>query len=102
MTQKKIIGNSVTEGLGSRFNEFSIELDCAPGNPRPDDLFAGVLKDTGFDVVDFDTPAPFFGHQIWILKESANKDDMFAKAKPVFKERVTALYNSGLIRYGTW
>ena len=87
----------------SRINDFSIELDCPPGTPRPNDLIAGVLAETGFEVEDFETGPPFFGHQVWILKESADKDALFtAIRREVIKDRVVKLYNDGIIRYGTW
>lgn len=91
-----------TEKEQKRYNDFSIELDCPPGQVRPNDLIDGVLEGTGLEVSDFDTGAPFFGHQIWILKESAGKDLLFIEKKPVFKERITQYYNQGWIRYGTW
>jgi hypothetical protein len=85
-----------------RFENFSIELDCRPGSPRPNDLIDGVLLTTGLKVSDFTTAPPFFGHQTWILKESVNKDAVFTHYRPLFQQRVTQLYNSGAIRYGTW
>lgn len=88
--------------MNDRMNQFSIELDCAPGSPRPDDLIGGVLKGTRLKLSDFSTGNPFFGNQMWVLKETAGKDELFAKAKPVLKERVEALYHSGAIRYGSW
>lgn len=89
-------------GAEERYQNFSIELDCPPGNPRPGDLIEGVLDGTGLEVKDFSTGNPLFGHQTWILKASADKDELFTKGKPKFKERITKLYNSGRIRYGTW
>jgi hypothetical protein len=85
-----------------RYQKFSIEMDCPPGATRPKHLIGEVLKDTGLDVSDFETGDPFFGHQIWILKKSANKDELFTKSKPTFKERIETLYHAGVIRYGTW
>ncbi len=86
-----------------RFKKFSIELDCAPGLPRPGDLIGGVLEDTGLTEEDFDTGLPLFGHQTWILKEDPEKDKLFEKAKYLqIKPRVIALFNQGAIRYGTW
>ena len=83
----------------SRINDFSIELDCPPGDPRPNDLIAGVLKDTGLEVTDFDTGTPFFGHQTWILKEGAGKDELFTSIRrEVIKDRIVELYNGGWIR----
>jgi len=86
----------------TRHKDFSIELDCPPGNPRPKDLIESVLVETGLTVDDFDTAPPWFGHQTWILKESAGKDALFTSCKPTFKERCTALYNAGIVRYATW
>lgn len=88
--------------MSERYNNFSIELDCPPGNPRPNDLIAGVIQDSGIEVEDFETSAPFFGHQTWVLKSSAEKDELFTKNKPVFKQRIGELYEQGLIRYGSW
>lgn len=88
--------------MSQRLQDFSIELDCPPGSIRPNDLIDGVLRDSGIEPTDFETGAPFFGHQVWILKEEANKDAIFTASKPTFKERITALYHSGRIRYGTW
>lgn len=85
-----------------RYNKFSIELDCPPGWTRPSNLIGGVLEGTGLDVTDFETGTPFFGHQTWILKESAEKDSIFLINKDIFKSRITELYNDGIIRYGTW
>ncbi|HEY2617483.1 MAG TPA: hypothetical protein VGI78_09120 [Acetobacteraceae bacterium] len=85
-----------------RHRHFSIELDCAPGNPRPGDLIAGVLEGTGLVVADFDTGNPFFGHQVWVLKVSEQNDPVFTAAKPVLKQRIEALHARGLIRYGSW
>jgi hypothetical protein len=85
-----------------RYQNFSIELDCPPGGIRPKDLIEGVLKGTGIKVSDFETGNPFFGHQTWVLKKSAMMDFTFRESKPLFKERIEALYHSGSIRYGTW
>lgn len=85
-----------------RFKNFSIEIDCPPGNPRPDDLIASVLSGTGLDEDDFDTSAPFFGHQTWILKEDPAKEAIFKASKPIFKERLEALYHQGVVRYCSW
>jgi len=88
--------------MNERLNKFSIELDCAPGGLRPNDLIGSVLHGTGIAIDDFDTGAPFFGHQTWILKETAGKDQQFTDSKPLFKQRIVDMYDSGIIRYGTW
>ena len=78
-----------------------ITLDCAPGMARPGHYIGGVLKDTGLLEEDFETGPPFFGAQVWVLKD-ASKAELFTAAQPVFKERISALYHSGAIRYGDW
>lgn len=85
-----------------RYQNTSIELDCPPGGIRPNDLIEGVLEGSGLTVADFDTSKPFFGEQVWTLKDDESKAELFKTAKPMFKERITALYNEGYIRYGTW
>lgn len=87
----------------SRYSQFSIELDCAPGNPRPGDLIDGVLADTGLTASDFETCPPFFGNQVWVLREDAGKDAIYtAQRNETLKPRIEALYHQGFIRYGSW
>lgn len=89
--------------MNERYQAFSIELDCAPGRPRPSDLIEGVLDGTGLSPTDFDTANPFFGHQTWVLRSGSPERDLaFTASKPIFKERIEALFHSHLIRYGTW
>jgi hypothetical protein len=97
-----MLQDSLKKVRSTRYGQFSIELDCHPGDPRPKDLIDGVLKGTGLEEDDFETSAPFFGHQTWILKESAKKEKIFTKSKPLFEKRITKLFYSGAIRYGTW
>lgn len=79
---------------------FTIELDCAPGYPRPDDLLPGVLKDTGVTIDPQATSVRFFGNWEWIVPTS--QEEAYAKARDTIKARITALYHSGTIRYGSW
>lgn len=91
------------ENYEERYKNFSIELDCAPGEIRPWHLIAAVLDETGLSEEDFETGTPFFGHQTWVLKPgSSEKDSLFTEKKPIFKERIASLFNEGLIRYGSW
>lgn len=76
----------------------TIELDCEPGNPRPGDLIGAVIADTGLP--ERETVSRFFGNWTWDYTDIPAED--WAKAKPVLKERITALYNRGVIRYGSW
>ncbi len=106
MTQAALdaVNAATAKNRSERYQDFSIELDCAPGGIRPSDLIEGVLKDSGLTAKDFTTSPPFFGHQVWILKEgSKERDELFRAHKyETFKPRITSLYNEGYIRYGTW
>ena len=78
--------------------EQTINLDCAPGNPRPGDLIGGVIA--GLDLPAREPVSKFFGNWCWNYSDIA--EDVWNKARPVLKERITQLYNKGLIRYGDW
>lgn len=82
--------------------EQSIELDCQPGYPRPGDLFPSVISDTGLEPEDFTNTSKLFGNWTWHLTNAA-KSELFESVRyTVIKERVSALYERGLIRYGSW
>jgi hypothetical protein len=76
----------------------TIELDCAPGAPRPGDLIEGVIAGTGLQVKE--PAAMFFGQWTWDYSEVP--DEQWAKAQAVTKPRIEALYHAGCIRYGSW
>ena len=79
-------------------SEQTIELDCAPGAVRPGSLIAGVIKDTGLE--ERDSVGKFFGNWTWNYNDVPKR--VWKKIQPTLKERITALYNSGAIRYGSW
>lgn len=79
-------------------SEQSIELDCQPGNPRPGDLIEAVIADTGLPKRE--TVSRVFGNWKWDYSDIPA--EQWEKVKPILKERVTKLYNSGVIRYGSW
>ena len=76
----------------------TIELDCAPGNPRPGDLLTGVLKDT--DITLGETCSRVFGNWVWDVPE--DQTEKYETVRDLVKERITKLYHRGLIRYGSW
>ena len=78
--------------------EQTIELDCAPGAPRPGDLIGGVIEGTGLEARK--DVSRFFGNWIWDYSDVPA--EVWKKVQPVLKERITALYNRGAIRYGSW
>lgn len=79
---------------------FTIELDCAPGAPRPDTLLPSVLAGTGLTPEDFTNPSRLFGNWTFALKEG--KEQTYKEVRDIIKEKVCQLYHSGAIRYGSW
>jgi hypothetical protein len=78
--------------------EQTITLDCAPGNPRPDDLIGGVIE--GLKLPKREAVLKFFGQFVWDYNDISR--DRWLQVQPILKERITKLYNQGLIRYGDW
>ena len=78
--------------------EQTIELDCEPGALRPGDLLPGVIKGTGLPIRE--PVSKFFGNWVWDYSDIPVKK--WTKAQPVVKERITALFGDGMIRYGSW
>lgn len=77
----------------------TIELDCPPGFPRPGDLIGGVIEGTGLPEI-----APcsmLFGEWTYDYTNLVTAEK-WAEVQPILKERITALYNAGAIRYGSW
>lgn len=75
----------------------AIELDCAPGTPRPDSYIGGVVKGLGLDLKD--PVSKLFGSWSW---EFLDTDAHWEEITPILKERIEALYHRGCIRYGGW
>ena len=78
---------------------YTIELDCAPGGPRPGDLIKGVVEGTPIEPKLGETISRFFGNWTWAFDVS---EEEWKEAQPALKERIIGLYNSGVIRYGSW
>lgn len=76
----------------------TIELDAAPGAIRPGDLLRVVIKDTGLEPRE--AVSRFFGNWTWDYSDVPA--EKWKAIKPILKQRITALYNSGVIRYGSW
>ena len=78
----------------------SIEIDCAPMSPRPDTYLPGIIDGTGLLVGDFDLVSKSFG--CWTYDVHADKEQMYQTQVCLIEQRITALYHSGRIRYGSW
>jgi len=79
--------------------EQSIELDCPPGYPRPGDLIEDVVAGLNLGPVP-DTCSRFFGCWKWMFQHIP--EEQWKAAQPTLKERIKKLYDSGVIRYGSW
>ena len=75
-----------------------IEFDCKPGDSRPGDLIAGVIKGTGLPLRK--DRSRFFGSWRWDYSDIA--EDVWEKGTPALKQRIESLYERGLIRFGSW
>ncbi|MFA5395435.1 MAG: hypothetical protein WC346_05375 [Methanogenium sp.] len=76
----------------------TIELDCPPGALRPGDLIEDVIKGTGLPSKE--SCSRVFGNWTWDYSEI--DPEKWESIKPILKERITALYNTRVIRYGSW
>ena len=78
----------------------SIEIDCAPMRPRPDTYLPQIIEGTGLVVDDFKLISMLFG--CWTYEVNADKEALYQTHVGTIEQRITALYNSGRIRYGSW
>ena len=79
---------------------YTIDLDCAPGPIRPNQLLPGILEDTGIIIDPEQTVSRLFGNWQWEIPEE--QSELYEKVRETIKDRITALYNKGFIRYGSW
>jgi hypothetical protein len=76
----------------------TIQLDCPPGDPRPDDLIEGVIEN--LDLPKRDHLGCLFGWWVWDYSDI--DPEHWKKIKPTLKRRIGALYKKGIIRAGGW
>lgn len=91
-------GNGIVHQLGQEETEQTIELDCAPGDPRPDVYLPGILEGTGIEPVE--KCSAIFGN--WTFNFSHVPKEKWKECQPIFKERIKELHSKGYIRYGSW
>ena len=73
-----------------------IHIECPPGEPRPGDLIAELIRQTGLPLRD--SVNRFFGHWIWDYSDIGR--EVWETAVPVIERRMTELYAKGIIRAG--
>lgn len=79
---------------------FTIELDCPPGGIRPGDLIADVIQGTGLP--EREPVSKVFGQWTWEYGDVEGISALWPNAQKLTKPRIEALYNRGVIRYGSW
>lgn len=79
-------------------SEQTIDLDCPPGYPRPGDIIDKVIEGTGLPKRE--TVSRLFGNWTWDYNDIPS--EKWKEIQPILKERITSLYNAGVIRYGSW
>lgn len=76
----------------------AIEIDCAPGNPRPDLYIKKIIKDT--TLPEREPVSKLFGNWTWDYSDIDS--ELWSAIKPILQERITELFLQGCIRYGSW
>ena len=79
-------------------SEQTIELDCAPGGPRPGDLIGQVIEGTGLP--SREPVGKFFGNWTWDYGDVP--PEQWKAAQAITRPRIIELYETGKIRYGSW
>lgn len=76
-----------------------IEIDVAPfSGPRPDELLSSVLQDTALPLRQ--STSRIFG--CWLFDYTDIDPEVYAEARPIIEKNLRQLYDSGMIRYGSW
>lgn len=110
----------ITPIMPASDDSYTIELDCAPGVTRPDDIIHGILAGTGLSVEDDLTlVSKRYGEWVWRVKDvvkltTTPADDgtvrcrlvpttvLYANNQGEIAERIKRLHIAGTIRYGSW
>ena len=78
----------------------SVQIDCAPGITRPNDLFDAMCKKLELDQVWFGEPVKSFGEFTWTVKKDHVTD--YLTKKDEIKIYLIALHNGGGCRFASW
>ena len=79
-------------------HEHTIEIDCAPGAPRPGDLIGEVIEGTGLKPKEAESR--LFGNWTWRYDEVPCEE--WSRIQPTLKARLKVLYDQGTIRFASW
>ena len=81
----------------------SIQIDCPPGEPRPPEVFASVIKDTGLTPEDFeDDGLTIFGCREYLVRADPESISRYVHARRTIGERLNMMYECGIVRGVMW
>lgn len=81
-------------------DKYSIEIDCAPGTPRPDTVLPLALANTEMKVEDFERTSTFFGN--WTYVPLLEKEELYKKSQNTIKQNLNKAYDEKRCRYCSW
>jgi len=109
MSHKALVDTSISVLLPYYANEeghspHNIELDCPPGRARPWHLIHGIIEGTGLELsgpeTDDNHSYVFLGAATYEFPSATCEE--WIRIQSIIKRRITALYNQGAIRHGSW
>lgn len=74
-----------------------INIDCAPGSIRPDNILCRAIKETSLLETDFTEVSRCFGNWTWTIPM-----DKYMPHQKAIGEKLKAFYEMGAIRYAAW
>lgn len=76
----------------------TIEIDCAPGAPRPDCYYKVICEKLNIEYAE--PISRFFGNWTWVLPDLTDEQvKLYDEIVPTY---IKGLYEKGHIRYGSW
>ena len=79
---------------------YSIEIDCAPFQPRPSVYFSNMCIACLLDTTWFNEPTKSFGNWEWTVKPQHIND--YLPKRPAVRDHLTSLYQNNSVRYASW
>ena len=81
----------------------SIQIDCPPFAPRPPEVFASAIEDTGLTPEDFeDQGSTIFGCREYLVKADPESISRYLHARQTIGENLIIIYERGIVRDVTW
>ena len=86
--------------MESLSENFTLEIDCAPGATRPDDVLPAALVGTELKPEDFGCVSKMFGN--WVFVPRKEKEGVYKESQSTIADNLKAIYGRGTIRYASW